>query len=442
MRVQVRRSLQVVLVAVVAAAVLLPAGAVRALPREAPTPEQIATPACTQLQADLGSRFASAFGSFAGCVSKVAAVARSAIETCNTAADPGPCIEQALQKGIKALVAAAAAPSADQLAKQMCEQLQADLGPRFAAKFGSLAGCLSKVGSIARSAIEKCKTASAQGACIEQETKTALAALARESGPTATQIGDAITQAACEAAQEQLGSKFEKQFGSLAGCRAKIQARAAKLAGDALGRCQDDPNPEPCVRRAIEIDATGIRLALGAGAAPTADQIGDDVAGGACEAAKQKLGSRFAKQLGSLAACKAKIRDEAKRAGAEALATCKSAFDKESCMRQAIETGAVALQAALGAGSEPTAAQIVEEITGAACLAGEACVIAQATLRAGFEKRFASFEACKAKISAQATQLARDALAGCRSAASPWVCVRKAIEADAAGLKAALGLAR
>lgn len=601
MRVHVRRSLRAVLVAVMVAAVMAPAGAVRAAQREAPTPEQLAGPACTQLQKDIGSRFAAVFGSYAGCLSKVANVARAATEACKTAADPGPCIEQALQKGIKALVTA---PSADDLAKQMCGRLQADLGARFARKFGSVAGCLTKVGAIARAAVEKCKTAADQATCIEQESKKALAELAREGGPTAAQIGDAITLAACEAAQEQLGSKFEQQLGSLAGCRAKIQAQAAKLASDALERCAGAEDPEPCVRREIEIGSTAVRLALGAGAAPTAEQIGDDIAGRACEAAKQKLGPRFAKQLGSLDSCKARIRAEATRLGSSALAACRTAFDKERCLRQELQTAAVSLQSALGAGTEPTAAEITDEITGQACqaareqlrarfaarfssfeacrqsiekkvaalvkkdlnlcrddpdresciraliekwavslqadlgaeagpsaadvggavaaqactfararmgwqrftkllgsddscrqkilgeakqvagaaiarcktawdrdacirqeietaavslqlalsdveptaaqvgdeIAGEACLSAQATLRAGFERRYGSFEGCKAKIMAKAVQLARAAITGCRSAASPWACIRKAIEVEAGALKAALGL--
>lgn len=492
-----------------------------------PSADELAQQMCTQLQGDLGARFKTLFGSFAGCLGKVKPIASAAIAKCRSAADARACIEQESRKELAALQGggASAEQIADAIATQACEAAKAELGTSFAKQLGSLDACRNKIAAkaleIARQAIARCKNTGDEEGCIrseaEAEAKVLQFALGAGAAPGVSELASTVAGEACQAAKQKLGGSFDKRLGSLDSCKASIQTEARRLAGEALTRCQGVKDREGCIRQQLETAALSLRYALGAGAEPSIAQIADEIAGGACQAAREQLGSRFAPEHGSLDACKAKlgrmtasiadsvakacqtssdreacmrqgieksavslqfelgagapnaaqigdavaseactavyvkvmnprfqrllgsleacrkkIQVTATRLAAEAIAKCKTAWDKDVCIRQAIETGAVGLEAALGV--TPSAAEVGDEV------AGEACETARQRLKAGFEKRFGSIDGCKAKVRAQATQLAAGAIGKCKSAAVVPVCLRQAIEAAAATLEAALGL--
>ena len=253
---------------------------------------------------------------------------------------------------------------------------------------------------------------------------------------TAEQLADTIASKACQQAKAQLGSKFEKQLGSMAACKAKIDVQATKLAKDALAKCQSASDQEACARREVEKNAASLQTALRSGAAgANAGEIADEITDRACQAAKGKLGSKFEKQLGSLEACTGKIKADATKLAKDAIAKCKDAKDLEGCIRQLVETDAVSLQFALGSGAEPSAEQLGDEIAGEACLSGKEQAGANQ-----FAKKYPTIDACKAKIRADATKLAKQALSTCEKASDQDGCVRQAVKKDADSLQSKLGV--
>ena len=84
------------------------------------------------------------------------------------------------------------------------------------------------------------------------------------------------------------------------------------------------------------------------GAGPNPAEIADEVAGDACAGAREQLGAAaFAKKLGTVAKCKAKVAAQALTLARAAVASCTTAADKPSCIRKAIEAQGAKLEAEL-----------------------------------------------------------------------------------------------
>lgn len=116
--------------------------------------EQALVQACTQLQARMGARFAKTFGSLAGCKEKVKPdvekIVADAQAACSGAADPASCITARAANAEAVLVGkfgggASTDEIAAEIADEVCARLQAELGDRFAGKYGSLAACKTQM---------------------------------------------------------------------------------------------------------------------------------------------------------------------------------------------------------------------------------------------------------------------------------------------------------
>lgn len=146
----------------------------------APSADQIASQACSNLESKMGAdAFAKKFGSQSGCVGKVAPIAQQAIQQCQSASDKRTCVQAALQEGIKKLVGGGSVDTgkiADQASTQICEKAKEKAGGKYPG--GSLAACKPKIQAdveqLAKSAAEKCKSASDKKACIQEQLKTLL----------------------------------------------------------------------------------------------------------------------------------------------------------------------------------------------------------------------------------------------------------------------------
>jgi hypothetical protein len=419
-----------------------------------PTPQEVVTPACNQLKTDMSAAdFQRAFGSASGCVSRLVTVLQAADTRCASSADKAACVQREFDAGLKAAVESGkptpALPSVAELAGQLktrtCEAARAQRGARFSAAFASLAACEARIAVRATSLATSMRAACAGNANPESCLQAALTAgasglraqITEAVSPTAAQLADRIADETCRAAKPAMGTRFDQRFGgSIDACKSALAADSAQLARDAAASCAGSTDAETCVRTQVEVNTVGLRLTLGEGAQPTHAEVARAIADEACRSAKERLGARFAAQLGSPAACAATVARRADSAAESALAACAAAADKDGCLRQAIESNAASFQFDLGAGAAPSAATIAEQI------AGEACAEALTRLREPrFSQRLGSLDRCRARARPVAAQLAAGAIAGCRGAYDEEGCIRQGLSTAAAAVEAALGAA-
>lgn len=254
-----------------------------------PTPQEVVTPACNQLKADMSAAdFSRAFGSASGYVSRLVtvlqaadtrradSVAESALAACAAVADKDGCLRQRIESsaagfqfGLGANAAPSAATIAEQIAGEACtETLMRLREPRFSQRLGSLDGCRAKArplaAQLAAGAIAGCRGAYDEEGCIRQALSTAAAAVEAAPGaaPTVGEIADEIAREACASAREQLRGDFASRVGTMAACTAKARPAALRLATPALAGCTAAKIVQVCMRTAIEAAADRIKASL------------------------------------------------------------------------------------------------------------------------------------------------------------------------------------
>ena len=154
-------------------------------------------------------------------------------------------------------------PGAAQLAQLTCLQLQGQLGAQFASKFGSLAGCISKVTPLATAAAQKCATSADQQGCITKAltaTVTSLLGGGSSGSTSAASLGNTIATQTCTTAQAQLKAQFP--FASIAACKAKIKAQATTIAAAALKKCGISASAQACLQKEIQAKAASLQAAF------------------------------------------------------------------------------------------------------------------------------------------------------------------------------------
>lgn len=157
----------------------------------------------------------------------------------------------------------------------------------------------------------------------------------------------------------------------------------------------------------------------GGGGGPSAEML----AGLACAPLQAQMGAQFTTKFGSLAGCIAKVTPIA----AAALAKCQT---DQACIQKELQAGIQALVGG-GSGGAPSAAQLGDTI------ATQACNAAKQQLKKKFP--YASIAACKKKIKAKATALAKAAIKKCGTSQTSQACLQRELQKGAATLQAALG---
>ena len=201
--------------AVVATALLVPAVAQAAQRDNGPAAAQVAAQICANLQQQLGSTFASTYGSVDQCGQQLAGQAQALVDGCTAKGQPGTDVyRQCIQSGIADAVhkitgtngTVTVTPSAAAVVADICNDLHGALG----------ATCAAKLTAKAQSIIDGCVAkaqpgTSAFSACMD----TAIDAAVKAQRNT-------IAKQACASLQHKLGKKaFAKKYGSLAKCQAK-----------------------------------------------------------------------------------------------------------------------------------------------------------------------------------------------------------------------------
>jgi hypothetical protein len=145
-----------------------------------PSTASVAGDICTDLQQQLGGAFTSRFGSTDQCRQTLLNAAASIISDCKSKADPGTdSFKQCIENGVAAAVAqqlgtGTTTPQATgaSIAKQICASLQQKLGSKkFSAKYGSAAGCRSRLKATGNTVAAKCKS---DTHCVQQAVAAAL----------------------------------------------------------------------------------------------------------------------------------------------------------------------------------------------------------------------------------------------------------------------------
>ncbi len=201
--------------AVVATTLLVPTVAQAAQRDNGPAAAQVAAQICSNLQQQLGSTFASTYGSLGQCGQQLAGQAQTLVDGCTAQGQPGTDVyRQCIQSGITEAVqkitgttgTTTVTPSAAAVAEDICNDLHGALGSTCEAKVAAtaktvIAGCVAKA-QPGTSAFSQCMD-SAIDAAVKAQRKT-------------------IAKQTCASLQHKLGkSAFAKKYGSLAKCQAK-----------------------------------------------------------------------------------------------------------------------------------------------------------------------------------------------------------------------------
>ena len=214
----------------IAAALLLAPAASAAVRDSGPSASQVAAQICGNLQQQLGASFATKYGSLASCEQQLTSTAQSVVDGCTASGQAGtPAFHQCIQTGIANAVEqitggggtpVSVTPSSASVAGDICSDLHTALGNGFASRFGSLAGCSTKLGSSAKSVPHPCAAANQPGTgpfkdCIEAGVKSAVA--------SELAIAD---KAICASLKKKLGaSTFAHRYGSLGHCQSTLKQR-------------------------------------------------------------------------------------------------------------------------------------------------------------------------------------------------------------------------
>lgn len=147
-----------------------------------------------------------------------------------------------------------------------------------------------------------------------------------------------------------MGPQFTTQFGSTAGCVARVTV----VAGQVAAQCASAADQQGCLQAGLTKaamslagggSATGTSSSGGSSAGMSAAQLADTTASQTCTAAKAQLGKKF--PFATAAACTAKVRPTALKLATAALARCPTGAAAQACITSELKKGAPALQAAL-----------------------------------------------------------------------------------------------
>jgi hypothetical protein len=191
----------------------------------------LAQSSCEQLRAKRGADF-----DVAGCVAMLEPVAQAAIEECRGSEDRKTCIREKMQPAIKELIGTTADPTAAArtVAQSICANLEKKLGnERFAGRFGDADGCRKEMEPKAKAALTECSKehkpkTDEHKQCISGKIKSQVAAIG------SSKAAEKLAASACKQAVKKNEKKFEKAFGSLENCLAKV----VPVAQAAIAKCE------------------------------------------------------------------------------------------------------------------------------------------------------------------------------------------------------------
>ena len=395
---------------------------------------QILADACSKLKTKLGARFAKTFGSVAGCKEKIRPdidklVADAAVK-CKASADPGSCITQTASAAeadyvAKYSVSMGAAEIAAKVADEVCGRLQTELGDRFAKKYGSLDGCKTQIAKeatpLVREGAAACGKAGAADTCSDDVAAAAAATLADTLGliPAADEIAAEAADQVCARLQAELGDRFAKKYGSLAGCRTRALAKIAPYVRDQVAKCAKATDRGVCAAEVVA--GANEKLAATLGLGPDLDAIVGEIAGEVCARLKSELGAdRFAKEYKTADRCATTVSQFARGFAADAIARCSAAANRTACTTAAMEEGATRIAEKVGPG--PAETEIVSEI------AAQACPRIKAQVQ---PKEWASKfpnDSCESVVGGGVKTDVHNAVARCSKAADRGACITTAIE--------------
>jgi hypothetical protein len=341
--------------AAIAAALLLPAGAFAA-PRDNGPPQQaidnIATAICSGLQKKLGSSFSAQYASVDACVAAQQSAASTIAGGCLSSGKPGTdAFKQCAQSGIKSAVQAAPGGTgggntqkqADTIAANICAGLQKKLGDAFSKTYSSLDDCKAKFAGVATSAVASCSSSGKPGSdayksCVQAAVKSAVdAQAAANKAANVQKQKDKVAADICTALQKKLGDKFSNRFASLADCEAKVATTAA----NAVSSCSSSGKPGSDAFKAC------IKTAVGDAVKAQAAEHKSDAQAKAvaalemtiCTGLQKKLGDSFSAKYASVADCKSAVSATATAAVASCTSSAKGDKDAyKSCVQAAVKT--------------------------------------------------------------------------------------------------------
>lgn len=195
----------------------------------------IAQRACEQLRDKLGAGF-----DIAGCVAKLEPVAQAAVEACRQEHQPGSeefktCTRSKMQPAIKELTGTRGDPAAaaGTMAKTICANIEKKMGAeKFASRFGDVDGCVSEMEPKAKGALAECSKehkpkTDAHKQCVSEKIRSQVAATGT------SKAAEKLAANACAQAQKKNEKRFQKVFGSLENCLAKV----VPVAQAAIAKC-------------------------------------------------------------------------------------------------------------------------------------------------------------------------------------------------------------
>ena len=399
---------------------------------------QITADACSKLKAKLGARFAKTFGSVAGCKEKIKPdidkLIADAAKSCQAkglgAGAQESCILDTASASETTYVAkySASMSTAEivaQVADEVCGRLQTELGDRFAKKYGSLDGCKTQIAKDAtpfvKDAVVACGKAEAGDACAEDVATAAAAKLADTLGliPAADEIAAEAAGQVCARLQAELGDRFAKKYGSLAGCKAQALAKIAPYVRDQVAKCAKAADHGVCAAEVVA--GANEKLAATLGLGPDLDDIVGEIAGEVCARLKSELGAdRFAKEYKTADRCTTAVSQFARGFAADAIARCGAAANRTACTTAAMEEGATVIAEQYGPG--PAETEIVKEIVAQACPRIKAQVQPKE-----WASKFPN-DSCESVVAGGVKTDVHNAVARCSKAADRGACITTAVE--------------
>lgn len=391
---------------------------------------------CAQAKTAWGSQFETLYGSMTNCIAKATAIINAAAVKCGTANDAATkaCLQTEIQTAFMNLALGGGGENVatTQILADACAKLKAKLGARFEKTFGSTAGCKEKIkpdidkliADAAKSCQAKGLGAGAQESCILETATTAETAFVAKYGVgmSTAEIVAQVADEVCGRLQTELGDRFAKKYGSLAGCKTQIATPATPLVKDGVAACGKADAADACAEDVAT--AAAAKLADTLGLAPAADEIAAEAADQVCARLQAELGDRFAKKYGSLAGCRTQALAKIAPYVRDQVAKCAKAADRGVCAAEVVAGANEKLAAALGLGPD------LDDIVGD--IAGEVCARLKSELGADrFAKEYKTADRCTTTVSQFARGFAADAIARCGTAANRTVCTTAAMEEGA-----------
>ena len=178
-------------------------------------------------------------------------------------------------------------------AEQACQQARETLGEQgFAQAFGSMTGCIAKLGPVIESAAGECKAKGVSPGtpefkpCVQERVRAAIS-------QSASNKSDEQARRSCAQMKEKLGAKFELRYKSLDACVAEITK--------AMSACAKETKPGSAAFKVC------LEQRVKSSAAKDAEAKSAEQAQKSCEQMKEKLGAKFEQRYKSLEACVADV---------------------------------------------------------------------------------------------------------------------------------------